>query len=117
MARANRIYLVADDEKPDMTFSLTDASTDSALDLSASTTTIAFWFREAGNTDESIFTVACTKVGTGDTGQVTMAWPTNGLDDLDGEYEGEIVITWNSKTQTIYDMIRFTVRDDFPAVG
>jgi hypothetical protein len=49
----------------------------------------------------------------GTTGQVQFGF-TGGVLDVDpGMYEGEVVVSFNGDIQTVYDTLRFTVRDNF----
>jgi hypothetical protein len=109
---ADVIRLVEGDEKPVIVVTLTDDQTGSPIDLSLSTTVVTIKFREAGTTT-LLSTITCTKISGGTTGQVQFNF-TGGVLDVDpGMYEGEIVINFNGEVQTVYDTLRFTVRENF----
>ena len=115
---STRFNKVAGDRKADLTFVFTDKQNgNTPINLAASTTTVVFWFREEGNESKSIFSQTCTKVGDGSLGQVTMPWPASKTDGLVGSYEGQVVLSFNSLEQTIYDFIKFNFRKDFGAVA
>jgi hypothetical protein len=106
------IRLVKGDERPVIVLTLTDDNTGSPIDLSLSTTVVQVKFREAGTTT-LLSTIACTKMSGGTTGQVQFYFAAGELDVDPGMYEGEIVISFNGEIQTVYDTLRFTVRENF----
>lgn len=106
------IRLVQGDSKPDITLTLTDESTGIGLDLSAATTTVSINFRQAGSTT-LLSTIACTKV-TPASGIVSFNFSGGELGTIAaGMYEGEIVIDYDGQTHTVYDVLKFRVREDF----
>ena len=106
---ADPIRLVAGDERPVITLTLTDEDTGDAIDLSAGTTSVSVVFHAAGDT-VILDTISCTKVSGGSTGRVLFSF-TGGVLDVDpGAYVGEIVISFNGELQTVYDVLRFRVR-------
>lgn len=106
------IRLVQGDSKPDITLTLTDESTSLPLDLSASTTTVNIKFRAAGSTT-LLSTIACTKI-TPTSGIVSFNFSGGELATVTaGMYEGEIEINYDGLTHTVYDVLKFRVRDDF----
>jgi hypothetical protein len=109
---ADVIRLVEGDEKPVIVLTLTDDQTGSPIDLSLSTTVVTIKFREAGTTT-LLSTIPTSKLSGGTTGQIQFNF-TGGVLDVDpGMYEGEIVINFNGEVQTVYDTLRFTVRENF----
>jgi hypothetical protein len=113
MAATDVIRLVSGDERPVIILTLTDDTTGSPIDLSAVTTSVAVKFRKAGTTTV-LSTIACTKVSTGSAGQVQFDFTDGTLTDLDpGMYEGEVQISFNGQIQTVFETLRFTVRDNF----
>jgi hypothetical protein len=106
------IRLVKGDERPVIVLTLTDDITNSPIDLSLSTTTIQVKFRKAGTTT-LLSTMNCSKLSGGTTGQVQFNFSGGVLDVDPGMYEGEIVISFNGDIQTVYDTLRFTVRENF----
>ena len=109
---ADVIRLVKGDERPVIVLTLTDDVTRSPIDLSLSTTTVAIKFREAGTTT-LLSTINCTKLSGGTAGQVQFDFLGGVLDVDPGMYEGEIVIDFSGQVQTVYDTLRFTVRENF----
>jgi hypothetical protein len=106
------IRLVEGDERPVIVLTLTDDNTGSPIDLSLSTTVVTIKFREAGTTT-LLSTISTSKLSGGTTGQVQFDF-TGGVLNVDpGMYEGEIVINFNGQVQTVYDTLRFTVRESF----
>ena len=109
---ADVIRLVEGDEKPVIVVTLTDDLTGSPIDLSLGTTVVTIKFRESGTTT-LLSTIATSKLSGGTTGQVQFNF-TGGVLNVDpGMYEGEIVINFNGEVQTVYDTLRFTVRESF----
>jgi hypothetical protein len=109
---ADVIRLVEGDEKPVIVLTLTDDLTGSPIDLSLGTTVVTIKFRESGTTT-LLSTIATSKLSGGTTGQVQFNF-TGGVLNVDpGMYEGEIVINFNGEVQTVYDTLRFTVRESF----
>jgi hypothetical protein len=106
------IRLVSGDELPLIVLTLTNDITNTPMDLSSSTTVVQVKFRAAGTTTV-LSTIPCTKLSSGTTGQVQFGF-TGGVLDVDpGMYEGEVVVSFNGDIQTVYDTLRFTVRDNF----
>lgn len=106
------IRLVEGDERPVIVLTLTDDNTGSPIDLSLGTTVVTIKFREAGTTT-LLSTISTSKLSGGTTGQVQFDF-TGGVLNVDpGMYEGEIVIDFNGQVQTVYDTLRFTVRENF----
>jgi hypothetical protein len=106
------IRLVKGDERPVIVLTLTDDVTGSPIDLSLLTTTVSVKFREAGTTT-LLDTITCSKLSGGTTGQVQFDFLGGVLDVDPGMYEGEVVIDFNGQVQTVYDTLRFTVRENF----
>lgn len=109
---SEKIKLVQGDTRPALTCTITDDTTGAAVDISGAT--IVLKFRAAGAT-----TLTATVSGTvsnGPAGQVVF-FPASSPQMLQGEpgdYEGEIEITYpDSQVQTVYDLLKFKVREDF----
>mgnify|MGYP006285657137 CR=1 FL=1 len=109
---ADVIKLVKDDNLPEVTLTLTDTNTGSPIDLSASTTSVNVYFRAVGSTTV-LSTLACSKVSGGADGVVKFYFPGSALNVASGPYEGEIEINFNGLKQTVYDVLKFKVREDF----
>ena len=109
---ADIIKLVSGDSKPNITLTLTDSVTGSVYDVSDANTTVYVKFRAAGTTT-LLNTITCTKTD-GANGVVAFDFSGGVLTDLAaGMYEGEIEVDINGASHTIYEMLKFRVRDDF----
>ena len=106
------IRLVKGDERPVIVVTLTDDVTGNPIDLSLGTTTVSVKFRQAATTTV-LSTISCSKLSGGTTGQVQFSFVGGVLDVAAGTYEGEIVINFNGELQTVFDVMRFTVRENF----
>ena len=125
---ASRIKLVQGDTFPQVSITVYDESTGAPTDLRQAT--VLLKFRETGST-----TLKATLTGVliagftdasgntvyapapydedGGGGGVLFAWGANDL-DTSGSYEGEVEVTFpNSRIQTVYDVVRFQVREQF----
>ena len=123
MAYSSTIKLVVGDTLPELNFTLKDSNTAAAgktLDPDDSTTwaavnlsgsTVRFRIREVGSTSV-LSTITATVTGAS-TGQVAVAFP-SGTWTTSGTFEGEIEHTTSGGgIQTVQDLIKFQVRDDF----
>lgn len=108
---ADVIRLVQGDSKPEIILTLTDENTGLAVDLSAPSTTVAIKFKAAGSTT-LLSTISCTKVDA-PAGKVSFNFSGGVLDVDAGMYEGEIEIDYDGETQTVYDVLKFRVRQQF----
>jgi len=106
------IRLVKGDERPVIVLTLTDDVTGSPIDLSLGTTTVTVKFRKAATTTV-LNTISCNKLSGGTTGQVQFSFVGGVLDVDAGMYEGEVIINFDGQVQTVYDTLRFTVRENF----
>lgn len=106
------IRLVRGDTKPFIILTLTDDITRGPIDLSASSTTVVVKFRQAG-TSQVLSTISTTKLSGGTTGQVQFDFSGGVLNVDPGAYEGEVQINFGGDLQTVYDVIRFRVRENF----
>ena len=124
MAYSDTINLTVGDTLPELTITLKDSSTAASgqtLDESDSTTwspinltgkTVALRLRALGSTTVKS-TLTCTVTNAAN-GICTTDFPSGTL-DTSGTFEGEIEITTtaSSAKHTVYDLIKFKVRDDF----
>jgi hypothetical protein len=123
MAYSDTINLVAGDTLPELTITLRDsnkAAIGSVLDENDNTTwrpinlsgaTVRLRIRALGETTVKS-TLTCTITAPTD-GKVVTNFPTGTLDTA-GIFEGEVEITTASGgIQTVNDLIKFKVRDDF----
>lgn len=121
------IKLVQGDTRPTLTVDLIDRVTWAPVDVSAAGASVVMKFRAVGSSTV-LFTLTATKQtgqllpdGTVDTtvtpagkgGRVLFTWTTGSLDNLLGYYEGEVSVNFaDGSVQTIYDRLRFYVRED-----
>ncbi|WP_017879731.1 hypothetical protein [Janthinobacterium sp. CG3] len=126
---AEKIKLVAGDTRPQLVLSITDDVTGFPIDLSAPGTSIILKLRKVGVRDIKA-TLACGKLAgvltssgnidytgiyaaPGVGGRAFMDW-TPGALDTEGEYEGEIEITFaDGGIHTIFDTLKFKVRAQY----
>ena len=123
------IRLVSGDTKPELNITLRDSNTaapGTTLDPSDPTTwkiidltgvdKVEMNFRKVGSTTIHE-TILCTIVAPRTNGNVIMQWTTTALDNIAGEYEGEIVITDTAaaggKVITVRDLLKFDIRARF----
>ena len=109
---ADIIRLVKGDELPNIIITLTDDVANTALNVSAGTTTVKVKFKAVGGTS-TLSTITCTNLTDGSDGKVQFNFANNVLDVDPGEYEGEVVVDFNGSIQTVYDVLRFRVRSNF----
>lgn len=124
-----KIKLVAGDTRPQLVFAITDDYTKLPIDLSNPATAVALRFRKVGasavkevmtcgklagllNADGSVSYDAPYNVpGAG--GRAFMDWSPTAL-DTEGEYEGEIEITFpDGGVQTVFETLKFKVRSQY----
>jgi hypothetical protein len=103
------IRLVTGDNRPYIKLTLRDAD---GQPINLAATTVRVFFRAVGTTT-ILSTLQCTLVGDGSTGQAQFNFPGDTLDVEPGAYEGEIEIDFGGEIQTIYDTLRFRVREQF----
>jgi hypothetical protein len=102
------IHLVQGDQNIDVDITLTDKANDNApIDVSAST--VRLFYRKLG-ADALTATVVCTQPNGGTDGLVRATLPAACMVDVD-VYEGEFEIETGSKKQTVYDKLKFKVRE------
>lgn len=107
---AEKIKLVQGDTRPQIRATLTDENTGDPIDITSATCRLKF--RAIGST-----TLADTLTGVvldGPEGVVVFTWGASSLNVDAGDYEGEVEVTFqNGDVQTVYDVIKFKVREDF----
>ena len=104
-------YLVQGDDAPQIKVTLTRESTGLAIDLSDSTVVLKFR-KKGANTVLSTLTSIAPSEDKPD-GIAIFSWGSTDLDISAGNYEGEIEITSQGVTETIYETLDFVVREDF----
>lgn len=106
---AERIRLVQGDNRPYIRLTLRQAD-GAAMNLTDAT--VVVYFRRAGEAS-ILATLPCTRVGGGATGEVTFNFPGNTLNVEPGAYEGEIEVDFAGEKQTVYEVLKFSVRAQF----
>lgn len=108
---AEKIKLVQGDTRPQIQVTLTDENTGSPIDISNATCRLKF--RAAGGT--TVLDTLTGSVTNGPAGQVVFVWNAGSLNVDPGDYEGEVEVTFpnNAGIQTVYDLLKFKVREDF----
>ncbi len=123
MAYSDTIKLVVGDTLPELTFTLKDSNTAASgatLDAEDETTwapidltgaTVKLRIREVGST--TVLSTITATITSASNGTCTLTFPT-GTWTTAGTFEGEIEHTTSgSGIQTVQDLIKFKVRDDF----
>jgi hypothetical protein len=109
---SEKIKLVKNDTRPALVCTLTDDTSGEPININGAT--VRLKFREIGTT--SLQATVTGSVTDGDAGQVAF-YPASAPEMLqgpDGDYEGEIEITFaDGQVQTVYDILKFKVREDF----
>ena len=107
---SEKIKLVQGDTRPQIQVTLTDENTGNVIDVTGAT--IKMFFRAVGisgilDTLDGVITDA-------PNGVVVFAWNSNTLASAEGQYEGEVQVTFSDATiQTAYSLLKFIVRADF----
>lgn len=106
-----KIRLVQGDTRPQIQATITDENTGLPVDISGATCLLKF--RAVGSS--TLVDTLTGVVTNGANGVVVFAWNQNTLNVDAGDYEGEIEVTFPSGQgkQTVYDVLKFKVREDF----
>lgn len=107
---AEKIKLVQGDSLPAITLTLRQ-STGTAVDLSDPTTVVRVYFRAAGSTTV-LSTITCSKINAS-AGVVRFGFYNNELDVDPGSYEGEVEVDFDGDTQTVFEVLKFSIRAEF----
>ena len=112
MATIDTFYYVQGDTGPQLRLTFTDEDTGTATDLTGAT--VKMHFRAAGETTVLYSKTLYVNPGTPTLGIAIVNWTTGELDYDAGTYQGEIEVTKASgQIETIYDTIKFKIREDF----
>jgi hypothetical protein len=107
-----KIKLVQGDTRPALVCTITDDTTNAPVDITGAT--VVLKFRAAGGTT---LTATVTGAVTDGPNGVVAFYPASApemLQGAPGDYEGEIEMTFaDGQIQTVYDTLRFKVREDF----
>ena len=109
---AEKIKLVQGDTYPQIQVTLTDENSGAAMDLTGGTITLHF--REVGSTTVLFSRVGFVNPGTANQGKGVFVFQPTDLNLPAGEYEGEVEVYWAGigARQTVYDMLKFRIRED-----
>ena len=112
MATIATFNYVQGDTGPQLKLIFTDEDTSTATDLTGAT--VKMHFRASGATSVLYSKTLYVNPGTPTLGIALVNWATGELDYDAGTYYGEIEVTKASgQIETIYDTIRFNLREDF----
>jgi len=112
MATIATFNYVQGDTGPQLKLTFTDEDTSTATDLTGAT--VKMHFRASGATSVLYSKTLYVNPGTPTLGIALVNWATGELDYDAGTYYGEIEVTKASgQIETIYDTIRFNLREDF----
>ena len=104
------IKLVQGDTRPELQLALTDENTGAVIDITGAS--VVMHFRAAGAS--GILDTLTGGVTSGAAGTCVIPWNATTLDVAEGEYEGEVQVTFADATiQTVYKVLRFRVRAEF----
>ena len=106
---AERIKLVQGDNRPYIRLTLRQPD-GAAMNLADAT--VVVYFRRAGEAT-ILATLPCTKINGGTSGEVSFNFPGNTLNVEPGAYEGEIEVDFAGEKQTVYEVLKFSVRAQF----
>lgn len=106
---AERIKLVRGDNRPYIRLTLKNAD-DTALNLSSATVRVRF--RATGSTTV-LSTIICSQPNGGTDGVISFNFAGATLDVAPGYYEGEVEVDFGGEKQTVYDVLKFNVREQF----
>lgn len=106
---SERIKLVQGDNLPVIRLTLKNAD-GSPLDVSGATVRVHF---RASESDTVLSTLICTAPNGGGDGVVQFNFSGNTLQVDSGLYEGEVEVDFGGLKQTVYDVLKFNVRQQF----
>ena len=107
---SDKIKLVQGDTRPSIQVTLTDENTGDVIDITGAS--VKMFFRAVGDT--GILDTLDGAITNPTGGVVIFSWNSNTLATADGQYEGEVQITFSDYTvQTAYSLLKFVVRADF----
>lgn len=108
---SHTIRLVRNDTLPEISMTLVDDSTSTAVDLTTASSIVLKFRAEGGTVVKADVPVYITAPATD--GNIFFQWP-EGVLDTAGIFTGEIEITYSDGgIQTIFDELRFEVREDY----
>lgn len=102
------IKLVKGDNRPYVRLALKDVDGE-AINLSGASAVV--YFRAAGSTTV-LSTIPCS-ITNATGGELVFNFPGNTLNVEPGLYEGEVEVNFGGEVQTVYNVLKFNVRDQF----
>lgn len=106
----DKIRLVQGDTRPYIRLTLRDAD---GTAINVADAAVRMKFRAYG-TDQTLFTVLALQPNGGSDGVVVFGFPVGALNIDPGPYEAEVEIDFGeNEVQTVYDVLKFTVRAQF----
>jgi hypothetical protein len=108
---AERIKLVQGDNLPSITLKLTRED-GSPINLDDPDIFVRVFFRQAGS-ETVLATLICEKVAPLSDGVVRFNFPGTTLNVDPGFYEGEVSIDYDGLIETVYETLKFSVRQQF----
>ena len=109
------LLLVQGDTKTQIQATITRSDDGSAVDLNSASSVVMRFRAEHGTSILS--TLTATEASSGDfaAGKATFEFGSSTLDVDAGDYEGEIEITYSSDStkETVFEVLKFIVREDF----
>jgi hypothetical protein len=108
----DRIKLVRGDTKPQLRLTLTNEENNQPINLTGATVTLHF---RAVESDTVLFSrPALINPQYAPSGIAYIDWEEGDLDQEAGSYEGEIeIVLADGSRETIYDVLKFKLREDF----
>ena len=107
-----RIKLVRGDTAPQIRLTLTDEVSGTPINLLGSTVTLHF--RAVGSETVLFSRQAIINAEIASTGVCVISWQTNDLNQVPGDYEGEIeIVRSTGSRETLYDILKFRLREQF----
>lgn len=109
---ADKILLVQGDTGPQLKVDLTDKNTGEIVNLTGASAVMKF--RAAGSDTTLLTRTGYIDPATAANGTVIFTWQEGDLNQDPGAYEGEVKVTFQGgMKQTVYDLLKFTLRGDF----
>jgi hypothetical protein len=104
------IRLVRGDERPVILLQMLDEADCTPIDLSPVGTEVYLNFRSAGDAT-SFVRIDCSILDPATNGSVTFMFPEGALDVAPGMYEADVCVDFNGEVETVYERLRFRVRE------
>ena len=109
---ATSFNYVQGDTGPQIKVTLVDEETNTATNLTGGSVTLHF--RAVGETTVLFSRALYVNPDTADTGVAIVQWQANDLNQEAGTYEGELeIVKASGLRETLYDTLRFRIREDF----